>query len=124
MMNRYEKIACPTFSPEGLESFIYPEIDDTPYITIVEIRSGKVADVYALQAKYKSLEKLLEMLEKEKVTSLILNSVSRTLLEKLQEKGIKVYCAPTDLRVSDVLSLYQNAELSKISLKHLKTICV
>ena len=123
-MGRYEKIACPTFSPEGLESFIYPEIDDTPYITIVEIRSGKVADVYALQAKYKSLEKLLEMLEKEKVTSLILNSVSRTLLEKLQEKGIKVYCAPTDLRVSDVLSLYQNAELSKISLKHLKTICV
>ena len=124
MMSRYEKIACPTFSPEGLKSFIYPEIDDTPYITIVEIRSGKVADVYALQAKYKSLEKLLEMLEKEKVTSLILNSVSRTLLEKLQEKGIKVYCAPTDLRVSDVLSLYQNAELSKISLKHLKTICV
>ena len=112
------------FFPEGLESFIYPEIDDAPYITIVEIRSGKVADVHALQAKYKSLEKLLEMLEKEKVTSLILNSVSRTLLEKLQEKGIKVYCAPTDLRVSDVLSLYQNAELSKISLKHLKTIRV
>lgn len=122
MMGRYEKIACPTFSPKGLESFIYPEIDYTPYITIVEIRGGKVVNVYALQAKYKSLEKLLEMLEKEKVTSLILNSVSQTLLEKLQEKGIKVYCAPTDLKVSDALSLYQNAELGEINLKLPKTI--
>jgi len=42
MMGRYEKIACPTFSPEGLESFIYPEIDDILYIAIVEIRSGKL----------------------------------------------------------------------------------
>lgn len=122
MMGRYEKIACPTFSPKGLESFIYPEIGYTPYITIVEIRGGKVVNVYALQAKYKSLEKLLEMLEREKVTSLILNSVSQTLLEKLQEKGIKVYCAPTDLKVSDALSLYQNAELGEINLKLPKTI--
>ncbi len=72
--------------------------------------------------KYKSLKKLLEMLEKEKVTSLILNSISRTLLEKLKEKGIKVYCAPTDLKVSDALSLYQNAELGEINLKLPKTI--
>ena len=42
MMGRYEKMACPTFSPEGLESFIYPEIDDILYIAIVEIRSGKL----------------------------------------------------------------------------------
>ena len=64
------------------------------------------------------------MLEKEKVTSLILNSVSRTLLEKLRRKESKFTALPPDLKVSDVLSLYQNAELSKISLKHLKTIRV
>jgi len=68
----------------------------------------RICPSHEIQITWDTSQDDRERIKKEKVKSLMLNSVSRTLLYKLQEKGFKVAALLPFLKCLNILSLYQN----------------